>query len=281
MTPRVGVVVLTQGKRPDDLRVAVESVLAQSAVDLDVVCVGNGWEPAGLPGEVRTLALAENVGIPAGRAAGVPHVNGELLLFIDDDARLLDDDFLSDVAARFAADPHLGIVQPRVDSPGPTSAPTRWIPRMRKGDPRHSSPVFSLWEGVLVARRAAYDASGGWGRRTSTPTRASSWHGGSGTPVTPSGTPATCAASTRRSTPPDIVPTSASTRATGCGWPAATSAGRSPGCTSARGPPSSWSVRYGGPRRGAAWDRGGAAGSKGGAATRAVAARCAGRRSGG
>ena len=163
MTPRVGVVVLTQGKRPDDLRVAVESVLAQSAVDLDVVCVGNGWEPAGLPGGVRTLALAENVGIPAGRAAGVPHVNGELLLFIDDDARLLDDDFLSDVAARFAADPHLGIVQPRVDSPGPTSAPTRWIPRMRKGDPRHSSPVFSLWEGVLVARRAAYDASGGWG----------------------------------------------------------------------------------------------------------------------
>lgn len=159
--PRIGVVALTQGKRPEELRRGLESVLAQSGVEVDVMCVGNGWAPVGLPEGVRPYALRENLGIPAGRNAGVPFVDGELLLFLDDDARLLDDDFLAEVARRFAADPRLGVIQPRVDSPG-ERGPTRWIPRMRKGDPRDSSPVFSVWEGVLVVRREAFEASGGW-----------------------------------------------------------------------------------------------------------------------
>ncbi|MBW9211220.1 glycosyltransferase [Mumia sp. zg.B53] len=160
--PRVGAVILTQGKRPDDLRAAIDSVLAQQGVDVDVVCVGNGWAPVDLPEGVATLALPENLGIPAGRNAGVPHVTGDLLLFVDDDARLVDPDFLARASELFADDRRLGVVQPRVESPG-EEAPTRWIPRMRKGDPRRSSPAFSLWEGVLVVRRAAFDAAGGWG----------------------------------------------------------------------------------------------------------------------
>lgn len=64
--PRVGVVVLTQGTRPDDLAAGLASVLAQEGVTLDVVCVGNGWEPDGLPDTVRAVALPENLGIPAG-----------------------------------------------------------------------------------------------------------------------------------------------------------------------------------------------------------------------
>ncbi|MDO9377758.1 MAG: glycosyltransferase [Nocardioidaceae bacterium] len=161
-TPRYGVVSLSQGTRPDDLDAGLRSVLAQQGVEVDVVCVGNGWEPVGLPDGVRPLALAENLGIPGGRNAGVPEVSGELILFLDDDARLLDDDFLAAAAAKFAADPRLGVVQPRVEAPG-EDAPTRWIPRMRKGDPRRSSPAFSLWEGALVVRRAAFERSGGWG----------------------------------------------------------------------------------------------------------------------
>ena len=160
--PRVGAVILTQGKRPDDLRAAIDSVLSQQGVDVDVVCVGNGWAPVDLPEGVATLALPENLGIPAGRNAGVPHVSGDLLLFVDDDARLVDTDFLARASELFAGDRRLGVVQPRVESPG-EKAPTRWIPRMRKGDPRRSSPAFSLWEGVLVVRRAAFDAAGGWG----------------------------------------------------------------------------------------------------------------------
>ena len=86
--PRLGAVVLTMGNRPDDLDRALTSLLGQTGVELDVVVVGNGWQPTGLPPGVRGHRLPENLGIPAGRNAGVPLVEGELLFFLDDDARL-------------------------------------------------------------------------------------------------------------------------------------------------------------------------------------------------
>jgi GT2 family glycosyltransferase len=160
--PRIGVVVLTQGRRPDDLRRAFESLLAQQGVELDVVCVGNGWEPVDLPDGVRPVHLEENVGIPAGRNAGAAHVGGELLFFLDDDAQLAGTGDLAAMAARFARHPHLGLLQARVETTDGSAAPQRWVPRMGSPDPRRSGPVFSVWEGALLARRAAFDAAGGW-----------------------------------------------------------------------------------------------------------------------
>ena len=93
-----GVVVLSQGKRLEDLNRGFESLLAQKGVDLDIVCVGNGWEPEGIPAQVKKLGLPENLGIPAGRNAGVPHVEGEFLFFLDDDAWLPDDTSLMRMA---------------------------------------------------------------------------------------------------------------------------------------------------------------------------------------
>ena len=75
-----GVVVLSQGKRLDELNRGFESLLAQKGVELDVVCVGNGWEPGDIPSSVKKLGLPENLGIPAGRNAGVPHVKGRVPL---------------------------------------------------------------------------------------------------------------------------------------------------------------------------------------------------------
>ncbi len=160
--PLVGVVVLTQGRRPVDLDRALRSVLAQRGVRTDVLVVGNGWRPEGLPEGVRALALPENVGIPAGRNSGVPHVAGDLVLFLDDDARLPDEGFLDGLVGRFAADPRLGLVQPRVDVAGGGTAPRRWTPRLRSGDPRRPGHAFSVWEGAVVARRHAFAAAGGW-----------------------------------------------------------------------------------------------------------------------
>lgn len=158
----VGVVVLTQGTRPDDLDRALASVAAQTDVELDVVVVGNGGPTVELPPGVRGHRLPDNRGIPAGRNAGVPLVRGELLFFLDDDARLPDEGFLAEAARRFAADPGLGVIQPRVQTPDGTTL-GRWIPRIRKGDPQRSSPVTTLWEGALVVRRSAFEAAGGWG----------------------------------------------------------------------------------------------------------------------
>jgi GT2 family glycosyltransferase len=160
--PRFGVVVLTQGNRPDDLARGLRSVLAQTDVQLGVVVVGNGWQPTGLPAGVAGLGLPENVGIPAGRNAGVPEVDGELLFFLDDDASLPRTDVLSRMAARFTEDPSLGLIQPRVVDPDGLPAPRRWTPRLRVGDPAHSGPAMSVWEGAVVIRRDAFDRAGGW-----------------------------------------------------------------------------------------------------------------------
>jgi GT2 family glycosyltransferase len=161
-SPAFGVVILTMGTRPDELRRGIASVLAQRDVVTDVVVVGNSWEPTDLPEGVRGVFLPENVGIPAGRNAGVPHVAGDLLFFLDDDAWLPDEHFLSSVAARFAADPSLGLIQPRVVDPTGLPAPRRWVPRLRVGDPYASSPATALWEGAVAMRRRLFDAIGGW-----------------------------------------------------------------------------------------------------------------------
>lgn len=161
MTPAFGVVILTMGKRPDDLRAAIDSVFAQVGVEVDVVVVGNGWNPVDIA-PARAHGLQENVGIPAGRNAGVPLVAGDLVFFLDDDACLPDPEFLSRVAQMFADDPELGLVQPRVLDPSGATPPRRWVPRLRVGDPLQSSPATSLWEGAVAIRREVFDATGGW-----------------------------------------------------------------------------------------------------------------------
>jgi GT2 family glycosyltransferase len=158
----IGVVVLTQGRRPAELAAALDSIAAQRDVDRDVVVVGNGWEPSGLPDGVRTVALAEDRGIPAGRNAGVGAVAGELLFFLDDDARLGSPDALARVAARFATDPGLGLLQLRVRSSDGGQAPRDWVPRLRVGDPARSSEVTAVWEGAVAIRRTVFEQAGGW-----------------------------------------------------------------------------------------------------------------------
>jgi GT2 family glycosyltransferase len=154
----IGCVVLTQGRRPAELAAAVASL----GTGRDVVVVGNGWTPTGLPDGVRSVALAEDRGIPSGRNAGARAVGGELLFFLDDDARLADTGALAAVEARFAAEPDLGLLQPRVIASDAGRAPRDWVPRLRVGDPARSSDVTAVWEGAVAMRRAAFDASGGW-----------------------------------------------------------------------------------------------------------------------
>lgn len=161
MKPAFGVVILTMGKRPEELRAAIDSVFAQEDVTVDVVVVGNGWQPEGI-GAAKALALPENVGIPAGRNAGVPHVSGELLFFLDDDASLPDPQFLARIAEMFTDDAELGLVQPRVVDPTGAQPPSRWVPRLRVGDPYASSPATSLWEGAVAIRRSVFAMTGGW-----------------------------------------------------------------------------------------------------------------------
>jgi len=157
-----GVFALTMGTRQDDLRRGLESLLDQVDVDLDILVVGNGWQPVGLPDGVRAHGLAKNQGIPAGRNAGVDLVSGDLLFFLDDDAWLPGPTVLAELADLVRADPTLGLVQPRVVDPEGRPAPRRWTPRLRSSDPSRSSPAMSVWEGAVAMRREAFAYAEGW-----------------------------------------------------------------------------------------------------------------------
>lgn len=154
---------LTQGRRPDDLARGLASLAAQTGVVLDIVVVGNGWNPTGLPPGIRSVHLAENLGIPEGRNRGAAEVGGEYIFFLDDDASIPSPTFLADAVAKLRADPSIGLLQPRVVDPSGVTNPRRWIPRIRKGDATTSGEVFSVWEGATLLPRDVFEATGGWG----------------------------------------------------------------------------------------------------------------------
>jgi GT2 family glycosyltransferase len=158
----IGCVVLTTGTRPRELERALDSLLAQRGTDLDIVVVGNGWEPRDLPTHVRGAGLPVDQGTAAGRNAGVPHVGGELLFFLDDDASLAEPDALARVAARFDSDPALGLLQLRVDPLDGDGPPRDWVPRLRVGDRTQGGEVTTVWEGAVAMRRGLFDQVGGW-----------------------------------------------------------------------------------------------------------------------
>ena len=85
-----------------------------------------------------------------------------MIFFLDDDAWLPETDTLLRMSRMFAENPRFGLIQPRVTDPQATTDPTRWIPRMHKGDPRHSSAVFSVWEGAVAIPRDVFECTGGW-----------------------------------------------------------------------------------------------------------------------
>jgi GT2 family glycosyltransferase len=154
-------VVLTQGRRAGELELALDSLLRQRGVETDVVVVGNGWEPHGLPAGVRGVGLAEDAGIPGGRNAGVPEARGDLLLFLDDDASLVSDDALVQISAMLE-DPGVGLVQLRVDPRGGGRPRRDWVPRLRVGNPERSSDVTAVWEGAVAMPRRVFEEVGGW-----------------------------------------------------------------------------------------------------------------------
>jgi GT2 family glycosyltransferase len=145
------------------LQRAVDSLTAQEGVSLDIVIVGNGWDPKIQFPSQKTLYLNENIGIPAGRNAGAREVDGTYLFFLDDDVLLHDSRTLLKMRELMRSRPELGLIQPRVIAlKDGEKTPSRWVPRLRVGDEGRSSVATSLWEGATAIERDLFDRIGGW-----------------------------------------------------------------------------------------------------------------------
>ncbi len=162
---KLSCVILTMGNRPAELDRAVASAVALGSGGLDggveVVVVGNGADVPPVPPGVTTVRLPENVGVAAGRNAGVAACGGDVVLFLDDDGWYPDPGLGEHVASRFAADPGLAVLSFRVVDPdgGPGA---RWhLPRLRASDPERSSEVTTFAGGACAIRRSAFEEAGG------------------------------------------------------------------------------------------------------------------------
>jgi GT2 family glycosyltransferase len=153
-TYEIAVVVLTQGTRPTELARAIASVRAQQHVDPQLVLVVNGADPPQVDRD-RLIVLPENVGIPGGRNIGAAAADARLIMFLDDDAELLDPGLLAAVVDRFKADPRLGAMSIRlIDEDGRTQQ--RHVPRLGRRSAERSGPVTYFAGAACVVRAATF-----------------------------------------------------------------------------------------------------------------------------
>ena len=159
---RASWVVLTTGERPEALSAAVASISAQVTGDhvQEILVVGNGASPAP-PDPARALSLSEHVGVAAGRNAGIAATDGDVVLFLDDDAECVGTGLTAAVLDAFATDDRLGVVSFRITDPSGVTQ-RRHVPRLRVGDPTRSCEVTTFLGGACAIRRALVDEVGGY-----------------------------------------------------------------------------------------------------------------------
>jgi GT2 family glycosyltransferase len=126
--------------------------------------VVNGADPPQVDQADRLIVLPENVGIPGGRNIGAAAADARLIMFLDDDAELLDPGLLTAVVDRFAANPRLGAMSIRlIDEEGLTQQ--RHVPRLGIRSAERSGPVTYFVGAACVVRAATFHVVDGFDPR--------------------------------------------------------------------------------------------------------------------
>jgi len=117
-TPLVSVLVVTWNRKKDVLE-TVQSVYQQEYQNFEIIVVDNGSGDGTIDAlrlfrpEVRIVALDRNIGISAGRNAGIQIARGEIIFCLDSDASL-DHDALTNLVRRFQADSDIGVINSKI-----------------------------------------------------------------------------------------------------------------------------------------------------------------------
>ncbi|MEU9030881.1 glycosyltransferase [Streptomyces sp. NPDC048383] len=161
--PKIGVVILTMGDRPPELRALLDSVARQESDPATVVVLGQGVKLAPLPDDVTGVELPENLGIPGGRNAGVRWLREQggtdIVVVLDDDGLLPRTDTFTLVREAFAENHRLGIAGFRIaDETGLSQR--RHVPRLGGKNPMVSGPVTTFLGGGHAIRMSVIDEVG-------------------------------------------------------------------------------------------------------------------------
>lgn len=169
--PRIAVAVVTMGNRPVEVDALLTSVAKQDVAPARIVIIGNGCplpefaERLGLPGEVTTIEVDDNLGCPGGRNVGLSRLREfgdvDVVVELDDDGLLVDGDVLRKVRDLYAARPRLGIVGFRIaDENGETQR--RHVPRVGAKDPMRGGPVTGFLGGGHALSMPMLAETGDW-----------------------------------------------------------------------------------------------------------------------
>ncbi|MFD5817490.1 glycosyltransferase family 2 protein [Streptomyces sp. NPDC059618] len=169
--PRIAVAVVTMGNRPVEVDALLTSVAKQDVAPARIVIIGNGCplpefaERLGLPGEVTTIEVDDNLGCPGGRNVGLSRLREfgdvDVVVELDDDGLLVDADVLRKVRDLYASRPRLGIVGFRIaDENGETQR--RHVPRVGAKDPMRGGPVTGFLGGGHALSMPMLAETGDW-----------------------------------------------------------------------------------------------------------------------
>ncbi|MGW7064920.1 glycosyltransferase family 2 protein [Streptomyces sp. NPDC054904] len=161
--PKIGVVILTMGDRPAELRALLDSVARQEGDPATVVVLGQGVKLDPLPDDVTGVDLPENLGIPGGRNEGVQWLRRQggtdIVVVLDDDGLLPRTDTFKLIREAFADNHRLGIAGFRIaDETGLSQR--RHVPRLGGKDPMVSGPVTTFLGGGHAIRMSVIDEVG-------------------------------------------------------------------------------------------------------------------------
>jgi len=117
-TPLVSVLVVTWNRKKDVLE-TVQSIYEQAYQNFEIIVVDNGSIDGtvdairSLQPDVRIVALDQNMGISAGRNAGIKISRGEIIFCLDSDANL-EKSALTNLVHRFQADSEIGVINSKI-----------------------------------------------------------------------------------------------------------------------------------------------------------------------
>lgn len=158
----ISFVVLTQGNRDRALRRALASIRQQVDCEPEIVVVANGTQPPRELDADRVVTVPGNAGIPGGRNIGVGASTGDVIFFLDDDAKLADKYVCRRVLDLFDQDPLVGAVSLRILDPKTGRTQRRHVPRIGKTDPGRSSAVTTFLGGASAVRASVIRDLGGF-----------------------------------------------------------------------------------------------------------------------